>query len=83
MSSGSMFALGELEVDRYCSYVYFCMIENAEEADKMKFDARLWRPPATPKNRNSTEGIPENSPWHPDNVLASFNMLREETSGTT
>jgi hypothetical protein len=58
--------------------VYFVLVEHADEKDKTKMDARLWRPPPS-ERKTDPKALPKNSPWHADNVMAAFTALQSET----
>ncbi len=73
--SRNMPPLGELPMDRFCSFVRWYALREAEQKDRDKFETRLWRPPP------NTKVIPKESPWAPENENAAFAGLKAALSG--
>lgn len=61
--------LRDLTLDRFCNWLWWTLIRNAETQQQVeKIRATLWRPPPGEE--------PKTGPWTPEAEMASFNSLR-------
>ena len=65
--SQNMPPLGELSMDRFCSFVLWLCLRNADEPGRIKFNAQLYRPPP---------GQQPKGPWTPAAEMKSFTALK-------
>lgn len=59
--------------------MFWYVVRNAEEADRDKFWAELWRPPVVPRALRAvqpTEPIPPQSPWSAESEQRAFAALK-------
>jgi hypothetical protein len=67
--------LGELPVERFCSFVYWRLIQGADEAGIAKFKASLWRPPPGAPAESVQD---KRSPWNAENENAALGALMSQ-----
>jgi hypothetical protein len=65
----------DLPIHLIASFVWWFFTKEADEAERTKFEARLWRPPVEQK----AKPIPKNSPWSAENEMKGFAALKAET----
>lgn len=65
--------MDDLTVPALCSYVWWYFTKDVEEAERTKFEARIWIPPKT------ADPIPAKSPWSAENEMSAFAALKAET----
>lgn len=68
--------LGDLDVDALCSYVWWYFTREADQDERAKFEARIWRPDTA---EAQTKPIPKESPWSAENEMSAFAALKKET----
>lgn len=62
--------LRDLELDRFCNFVWHMATRNSDAKEVEKLRARLWRPP---KGEAVTD---PRSPWAPENERGAFQSLK-------
>lgn len=62
--------LRTLPIDRFCNFVWHMLTRNADESDRRKLEANIWRPP--PK----TVHIDPRSPWSAQNETSALGALK-------
>lgn len=66
---GQTSRLADLDLDRFCSLVWWWATRNAEkDSDIRKFESRIWRPP---------EGEVAAGPWSPEAEQSAFAALKQ------
>lgn len=65
----------DLPINLVAAYVWWFFTHDREEADRTKFEARMWMP--TKEERNKP--IPAKSPWSAENEMKGFAALKAET----
>lgn len=75
VGQGSPRGLADLTEPELISYVWWYFTREADEAERAKFEARLWRPEAGTAQR---EPPPPESPWSAEREMDSFRALRRE-----
>lgn len=63
----------KLPLDRFCHWVWWMLTRNANEQDKAKTKAKLWRPP-----KDLEAPIDKRSPWSAENETKAFSALRQQ-----
>lgn len=71
-----MYSVLDLDIDRLCSFVWWFFTKEAEQTEKDKFRARLWRPDT---KKAKAKPIPKNSPWSAESEMSAFAALKAET----
>lgn len=74
VGQGSLLGLEDLPMIRFVGYIWWFFTQNADEKQREKFRAALWRPSSLAAE------IPDASPWHPDNEMKAFASLKAETT---
>lgn len=65
--------LDSLPLGRFCNWLWWMLTRNANEQEKEKIRAKLWRPPP------AHEGpIDKRSPWSAENEMKSFASLKAQ-----
>lgn len=67
--SRNMPPLAEMAVDRFCSFVRWFFLREADSTEVAKFEAQVWRPP---------KGVApaKSSPWSAEAETAAFQALK-------
>lgn len=61
----------DLSVDRFCNFVWWWATRNVtEQAEKDKFEARLWRPPVGV--------VPDRGPWSAEAESGAFSAFKAQ-----
>jgi hypothetical protein len=69
--------LEELPLERFCSFVWWRLLENRDAQEVAKLRAMLWRPPANPREaRAALED--KRSPWNPENENKGLGALKAQ-----
>jgi hypothetical protein len=73
VGQGAIYGMEDLPINRFLGYVWWYFTKDADERQRDKFKAALWRPPTidTP--------IPKESPWSAENEMKAFSALKAET----
>lgn len=62
-------ALGEMDAGRFASFIWWFLMHERDEQERMKFRNRLWQPPRG-------EVPTPDSPWSAANERESFRALK-------
>jgi len=64
-----------LTLSELCSLTWFMMVRNADETERQKVKANLWRPP---------KGVVpvKESPWSAENEMGALKALKASLGGT-
>lgn len=73
VAHGSPYRLGDLDVPSLLDYIWWYFTKESDEAERTKFQARLWRPPSI------DAPIPPQSPWSAESENAAFSALKAQT----
>ena len=67
--------LTSLPLDRFCNWVWWMLTREANESDRQKIRAKIWRPPP-----EENKPIDPRSPWSAENEMKAFSALKAQLS---
>jgi hypothetical protein len=67
--------LEELPLARFCSFVWWRLVEGRDSKDIAKIKADLWRPPPEAKLEDKLD---KRSPWSPENENKALGALKAQ-----
>lgn len=65
--------LESLPLSRFCNWIWWMLTRNANEQEREKTRAKIWRPPPTEKGP-----IDKRSPWSAENEMKAFSALKSQ-----